>query len=403
MQINVWINLGCAIIPIPAWRRNLRKKLRNRFNTIERFDAELTGRKIIVWFDHSLGGGTEVYSRKQFAVLNNRYDVLRVQYMPSHGEYHITYTGKKHIKYTTKNLNRFIQMCVTKNIAQIVVNNLVAYKSALDILQIISQMKSQAKPTPFVSVRGHDFHCICPSFNLIDCDGNYCCQRYKSGCEECWACKRLAQQTKVHNALKSGATTIASWRDAWGKFLANTADEIILFSDAIRPIFLAAYPDIKNKIKIIPHDVTNYRSVNIKPHTEINIAVLGNLCLQKGEKVIQEMATMLPDGVNIIVVGKARNLPQNIKATGPYKQSALPRIMERNKIDVVFIASVWPETFSYTTSEAQSMNLPIVCYDMGAPAERVKQYKNGLVLCQINPQENLKQIIDFVRQLREQK
>ena len=71
--------------------------------------------------------------------------------------------------------------------------------------------------------------------------------------------------------------------------------------------------------------------------------------------------------------------------------------MRRNNIDIVFIPSIWPETFSYTTSEAMSMGMPIACYAMGAPAERVGPYNRGLVLNKIAPRENLNQIINFIK------
>ena len=41
---------------------------------------------------------------------------------------------------------------------------------------------------------------------------------------------------------------------------------------------------------------------------------------------------------------------------------------------------IWPETYSYTVNEAVSAGLPILSLDMGAGAERVKQYDLGWVL-----------------------
>ena len=91
--------------------------------------------------------------------------------------------------------------------------------------------------------------------------------------------------------------------------------------------------------------------------------------------------------------------PSNIKITGAYNPSKLPDLMQRHKIDIVFIPSIWPETFSYTTSEAISMGLPVACYNMGAPSERVEQYSRGLVLNEISPKENLNQILEFIKGL----
>ena len=70
-------------------------------------------------------------------------------------------------------------------------------------------------------------------------------------------------------------------------------------------------------------------------------------------------------------------------------------LMEKNFIDFILIPSVWPETFSYTTEEAMTMGLPVACYDLGAPAERVKKYKKGLIISKIDAQTTLKEIEQF--------
>lgn len=41
------------------------------------------------------------------------------------------------------------------------------------------------------------------------------------------------------------------------------------------------------------------------------------------------------------------------------------------------MSSVWPETFSYTTSEIMSMNRPLLSFDLGAQGERVQNYLYG--------------------------
>ena len=37
-----------------------------------------------------------------------------------------------------------------------------------------------------------------------------------------------------------------------------------------------------------------------------------------------------------------------------------------------FFPSIWPETFSYVVSEMTALALPIVAFDLGAPAERLR-------------------------------
>ena len=398
------INAICFLIPVASIRRPLRARLHQRWmnhkNNPWTFARGLTGRPIILWIDHALGGGTEVYSKRQFKILCKKFDVLRLQYFPKTELYHLTFACNRHRIWTTYNIDAIADFLCELRIEEIVVNSLVAYKSTTDMLRIIAHIKQNCLGRARVSFRGHDFQSICPSFNLMNCDGNYCDLCYAGGCEDCWQRKKLSDNPISHNVLKSGATSICAWRNAWGNFFADTADEVILFAEPIAKIFLRAYPDIKHKIKIIPHAVRNYRRAKIRPHDDINIVVLGNISHQKGAGVICDMANHLTPGTNIIIVGNMKNAPDNIVVHGKYNVNRLPRLMEKYQTDIVFISSIWPETFSYTTSEAMSMGLPIACFDMGAPAQRVGEYKCGLVLSEINPEKNLAQIIEFIKRMR---
>jgi glycosyltransferase involved in cell wall biosynthesis len=398
------VNAVCFLIPIASIRRPLRARLHQRWtnhkNNPWTFARGLTGRPIILWIDHALGGGTEVYSKRQFKILGKKFDVLRLQYFPKTELYHLTFACNRHRIWTTYNIDAIADFLCELHIEEIVVNNLVAYKSTTDMLRVIAHIKQNCLGRVTVSFRGHDFQSICPSFNLMNCNGNYCDLCYSGGCEDCWRRKKLSDNPISHNVLKSGATSICIWRSAWGKFFADIADEVILFAEPIAKIFLRAYPDIQNKIKIIPHTVRNYRRAKIRPHDDINIVVLGNISLQKGAGVICDMANHLSAGTNIIIVGNMKNAPDNIFVHGKYNANRLPRLMEKYRADIVFIPSIWPETFSYTTSEAMSMGLPIACFDMGAPAQRVGEYERGLVLSEINPEKNLAQIIEFIKRMR---
>ena len=46
------------------------------------------------------------------------------------------------------------------------------------------------------------------------------------------------------------------------------------------------------------------------------------------------------------------------------------------------------------------MDIPVVCYNMGAPSERIGKYDKGLVLKKISPVENLTEITEFVKKIK---
>lgn len=359
-------------------------------------------RPVMLWFDHSLGGGTETYSKNQFRILQHQYSIFRVQYFSSGCVYVITNVSSGHKRHI-HSLAELYAICIELGAQKIVVNNLVGYPSTMEMLDLISCLCAKCIYRPHVSFRGHDFQCICPSYNLINCDGVYCACDYPNGCSVCWRSKRLSPNIATHHILKSGATDIKQWRSVWYEFLCNTVNEIIVFSNSTKHILSYVYPDTTNKIIVIPHSVKKYRAVYIRPHRDINIVVLGNISYAKGAAVICEMAKYLHlyPGVKISVLGKFTDAPDNIYVYGRYSVCRLPRMIRRTNADLVFIPSVWPETFSYTTSEAMSMGLPVACYDMGAPSERVSRYAHGLVLQDISPHDNLIQIIEFINRIKD--
>ena len=404
--MRIFINILCMAIPLPNIRRLTRNKLQNIWwaytNNLNKFSRCFTGRPVIVWFDHALGGGTEVYSKRQFAKLCPDFDVLRVQYMPATQQYHMTMANRPGCPLATQNISEIADFICQLNVGQIVVNNLVGYQNTLATLDVIRNIVNKCSVRPHVSFRGHDYQSICPSFNLINCDGKYCNMRYRGGCEKCWAQKKMSDNDATDKVLKSGAGTICDWRKKWGNFFDDTVDEIVVFSDSVAKIFKSVYPKIADKIVVIPHEVRLYSQAKIKPHQGINIVTLGNMSHQKGADVIRQMAESLPKNsdINIIVVGKMYNAPQNVHVHGKYDAEQLVRIMEHYDTDIVLIPSIWPETFSYTTSEAMSMGLPVACFDMGAHAERVAKYNQGLVMQNIAPKKNIEQIFNFIKELK---
>ena len=75
---------------------------------------------------------------------------------------------------------------------------------------------------------------------------------------------------------------------------------------------------------------------------------------------------------------------EHFKSTGKYKREDLPQIIKDEQIDIFLIPSIWPETFSYTAQEVMMMELPLMVFDLGAPAERVKKYTKGIIINEIS-------------------
>ena len=70
----------------------------------------------------------------------------------------------------------------------------------------------------------------------------------------------------------------------------------------------------------------------------------------------------------------------NVEVTGRYKPDELGTLLRAADPDFVFLSSVWPETYSYVLSEVWAAGYPVVAFDFGAPAERIRASGGGILI-----------------------
>lgn len=353
-------------------------------------------KKTFVVFDHSLGGGTEVYFENKKNKLKEDNLIIRIQYFPNSHAYILTlYNKNTEISFLDYSIENIYELLSNIKIDNIIINNLVGYTDSLAVLKLVGKLK---KKDTTVTMMGHDYQSICPYFTLINNERKYCGAPCINQCKNCFKNNRYFNNDDEGNkVLLSGAMSIEKWRKEWGNFFKEIIDEMIVFSQTSQDIFLRVYPSLKEKIKLIPHETKQLRKVYIRPHKSIKIGILGNISSEaKGGNIIENMASII-DGkkIKLIIIGECHK-NKKISQTGKYNIEKLPKIIERNCIDIIFIPSIWPETFSYTTSEAMSMGIPVACFDIGAPAERVKKYKYGLIIEKIDAKFALEKIVKFL-------
>ena len=68
-------------------------------------------------------------------------------------------------------------------------------------------------------------------------------------------------------------------------------------------------------------------------------------------------------------------------------------------INMFFFPSVWPETFSYVVAEMIALGLPIVAFDLGAPAERLRSYELSRLCAETSGAAALATLAGFHRDL----
>ena len=86
---------------------------------------------------------------------------------------------------------------------------------------------------------------------------------------------------------------------------------------------------------------------------------------------------------------------KNLIKTGYYAPEDLPQLLNLHEIDAIGILSVWPETYSYTLTEAILNKIPVIVTDIGALGRRTRELGCGWVV----PLQNADK--EFVKKVKE--
>lgn len=378
----------CQLDPC-AWRRAEVKKI-----LLQKFDEV----PVIVAFNHNWGGGASMYlTRERTRIQHEGTGFIQVEYMPTPKAFKVEYYyGENYTELALeKDISRLLSMLPYK-ISEIWINELVSYP---DLYTILAEIAAFAKAKHAVLLfLLHDYFAVCPTINLLNTDGSYCNIPEPAVCQKCLENnKRFAD---IHKAERESG--IMCWRKKWREFF-DSCTEIRTFSEASKEIFLQTYPDVaKEKITLRPHriDYLPQLSDRKKCTRTLNIAVIGHIAETKGAYIVTQVAKLIQKcGVNMrtTVIGDMIPLPiDNIcPCTGTYTREELATKILENDIDIIWIPSIWPETFSYTAQEAMAMDLPIACFDIGAPAERVKMYEKGIIIPQIDAAMTIQELFKY--------
>jgi hypothetical protein len=146
-------------------------------------------------------------------------------------------------------------------------------------------------------------------------------------------------------------------------------------------------------ITVLPHEPIEVRPARPikKPglkRARTRVALIGGIGDHKGYRVLlacaaEAAARDLP--LEFVVIGYTHDdaallRTQRVFITGTYDESELLPLLQREAPDVLWMASVWPETWSYTLDAALCTDLPIVAFNIGAVSRRLSQLKRGILL-----------------------
>ena len=348
-------------------------------------------------FDHDLGGGANIYAKEQInASIKQRHNVLYIKYDYYTDTFKIFHSYKKyHCAFKIDCLEELKILLSQLYIKEIFLNTLVSFKHSLEMIAYLTTLVKDTD-TPLI-IPIHDYYALCPSYTLLNDKGSYCKVPDLDACKTC-----MSQNTQEWRNYHSGPVNMTSWRETWLSLL-ELSHKILCFSNASKDILLNAYPTLDSKrIDIIPHQVKPLTPVitNIQKTKTVTLGILGAINYAKGAQIIKHLIKAIEHNklnIHVVLIGE---MSEDIKSThfyitGRYERDNLPQIVKDEAIDMFIIPSICPETFSYTTQEIMMMEIPLMVFDIGAPAERVKKYAKGHIIDEINVDAVLQKISEI--------
>lgn len=376
--------------------RDPNKDLRELMRVL--IDSNYVMDKVTIAFDHNLGGGATDYinNRKRESILKHEmFLIVRYDHM-QHRNLIKIYTENYEIEFVFRKFKQIQELIKWIPVHSVIVNELVSYADIEQVLDIIKKI-ARIKNAELIMLM-HDYYAFCPSVNLLNHENKYCGLPQNEVCRKCY-------QDYGYFEL-NGCESIVEWQKMWRDFL-KVCTSILAFSEDTVKKLERVYGEFPQLI-LKPHEVKYLEPIQKKYKTtdSFNIGILGTMSVHKGLHIIEQMAEYLKQKkqkITITVVGEAQSISKNlrdeIKQTGRYDVSELPEIIWKNDIDLFLIPSIWPETFSYTTEEIMRLNMPVACFALGAPAERVAKYNKGLVLSSMRAEDVICKLHDFAAEL----
>lgn len=240
----------------------------------------------------------------------------------------------------------------------------------------------------------HDFYSLCPTINMLYKMEKYCGDMKEKNCGECLKCKN-----GIRNEI------IPRWRNVWEEFLLKM-NKIIVPSNSTKEIINKVYKNIK--IEVIPHGVKEI-SRNYIPKIDkvFNIAFVGVVSIHKGGNVLIELIKKKNHEIHYHLFGKTEFIElkkdkNNYTNHGPYDRENLNELLCDSKINLACLFSIWPETYSYTLTECLQNNIPVLTFDIGAIAERIKKNNLGYVIPLNSTMDDIVKKINDIRSNKEE-
>ena len=231
----------------------------------------------------------------------------------------------------------------------------------------------------------HDFYSICKQLNLLKNDKEFC-GGPPVGSPACRECS-YGEQRRAHF-------------EAFQRLLDLWKPDFIVPSKVACDVWSNSFPKWAQKVRVIPHLLQTdggYAPVQRTAGGRIRIAYVGYQHPIKGWEEWKEFASMVPrEHYELYVLGSCSELVPDVQYVPvsfiDHGSEAMLRALRHHAIDLAFLWSLVPETYSFTLFESMAAG----CFVLTNPrsgniAAQVSQLGRGLVA------KDLGELLDFLQ------
>jgi GT2 family glycosyltransferase/glycosyltransferase involved in cell wall biosynthesis len=229
----------------------------------------------------------------------------------------------------------------------------------------------------------HDYSWFCPRITLVGAGDRYCGEPDMAGCEACIAdLGSNLDETITPTALVTRSSEV----------LAKASRVIAPAADVARRM-RTHFPRLRSEVVPWESDATLPAAVPprigaVSSADRVRICVVGAIGTEKGYDLLLACAR---DAIarrlmlEFLLVGHSRD-DQRLLATGafsitgPYDEPDAVALIRTQRADLALLPSIWPETWSYVLSRIWAAGLPVMAFDIGTPAERIRATGRGWIL-----------------------
>jgi GT2 family glycosyltransferase/glycosyltransferase involved in cell wall biosynthesis len=237
----------------------------------------------------------------------------------------------------------------------------------------------RALPIPY-DVFIHDYAWYCPRITLIDGSGRYCGEPAVEVCQSC---------VRRNGSALGESISVTALRERSSKWLRGARRVIAPSADTSQRV--QRHFGVQCEIRPLASPATVPEAPPLRapaPAGNVRVALIGALGEHKGYQVLlacarDARARRLP--LEFVVIGYTEDdasllATGRVFITGRYSEGEAAHLLRREQPHIAWLASVWPETWCYTLDYALSAGLPVVAYDLGAIAERLRAAGTGELL-----------------------